>query len=85
MFGRNSGETSLVAAYLAQTDRCVISEVPFNGERLAKMLRDAHDADIAEARYHGRRQSAGQQSPPRSGLGEHRYRGQRRLAIVCVL
>lgn len=40
LFGRNSGETSLVASYLAQTDRCVISEVPFNGERLAKMLRD---------------------------------------------
>ncbi|MDL5030651.1 YiaA/YiaB family inner membrane protein [Pelomonas sp. APW6] len=24
---------------------------------LAKMLRDAHDADLAEARYHGRRQA----------------------------
>ncbi len=38
LFGRNSGETSLVAAYLAQIDRCVISEVPFNAEKLAKLL-----------------------------------------------
>lgn len=40
LFGRNSGETSLIASYLAQTDRCVISEVPFHGETLAKLLRD---------------------------------------------
>ena len=40
LFGRNSGETSLVAAYLAQIDRCVISEVPFNSEKLAKLLHD---------------------------------------------
>jgi len=38
VFGRNSGETSLVAAYLANVDRCLISEVPFDVERLAAML-----------------------------------------------
>ena len=29
LFGRNSGETSLVVGYLADTDRTIISEVPF--------------------------------------------------------
>ncbi len=38
LFGRNSGETSLIAAYLAGVDRAVISEVPFNPERLAGFL-----------------------------------------------
>jgi 6-phosphofructokinase 1 len=38
LFGRNSGETSLMAAYLAGVDRAVISEVPFDPERLARFL-----------------------------------------------
>lgn len=38
LFGRNSGETSLIAAYLAGVDRAVISEVPFNAEKLANFL-----------------------------------------------
>jgi 6-phosphofructokinase 1 len=38
LFGRYSGETSLVTAYLAGVDRAVISEVPFDVERLAHLL-----------------------------------------------
>ena len=38
LFGRNSGETSLFSAYLSYVDRAVISEVPFNIERLARFL-----------------------------------------------
>ncbi|MCC7364094.1 MAG: ATP-dependent 6-phosphofructokinase [Dehalococcoidia bacterium] len=38
LFGRNSGETSLVSAYLADVDRALISEVPFDIERLAAMV-----------------------------------------------
>ncbi len=38
LFGRNSGETSLFAAYLADVDRAVISEVPFEMERLIHFL-----------------------------------------------
>ncbi len=38
VFGRYSGETSLVSAYLAGVDRAVISEVPFDVERLAGLL-----------------------------------------------
>jgi 6-phosphofructokinase len=38
LFGRNSGETSLFAAYLADVDRAIISEVPFDIDRLAKFL-----------------------------------------------
>ena len=33
LFGRNCGETSLLAAYLAGVDRALISEVPFDIER----------------------------------------------------
>jgi 6-phosphofructokinase len=38
LFGRNSGETSLIAAYLADVDRAVISEVPFDMQKLAMLL-----------------------------------------------
>lgn len=38
LFGRNSGETSLIAAYLAGVDRAIISEVPFDIHRLARLL-----------------------------------------------
>jgi ATP-dependent phosphofructokinase / diphosphate-dependent phosphofructokinase len=38
LFGRYSGETSLITAYLAGVDRAVISEVPFDIERLAGLL-----------------------------------------------
>ncbi len=38
LFGRNSGETSLIAAYLSGVDRAVISEVPFDAEKLAHFL-----------------------------------------------
>jgi 6-phosphofructokinase 1 len=38
LFGRNSGETALIAAYLADVDRALISEVPFDIERLAGFL-----------------------------------------------
>ena len=38
LFGRNSGETALIAAYLADVDRTLISEVPFDIERLAQQI-----------------------------------------------
>ena len=38
LFGRYSGETSLIAAYLASVDRAIISEVPFDPERLSALL-----------------------------------------------
>ena len=38
LFGRYSGETSLITAYLSAVDRAVISEVPFDIERLAGFL-----------------------------------------------
>jgi ATP-dependent phosphofructokinase / diphosphate-dependent phosphofructokinase len=44
VFGRYSGETSLVSAYLAGVDRALISEVPFDLDRLAELLmRDKAD------------------------------------------
>ena len=38
VFGRYSGETSLVSAYLSGVDRAVISEVPFDVEKLASLM-----------------------------------------------
>ncbi len=38
VFGRYSGETSLVSAYLAGVDRAIISEVPFDIDKLAAFL-----------------------------------------------
>jgi ATP-dependent phosphofructokinase / diphosphate-dependent phosphofructokinase len=38
LFGRNSGETSLVAAYLAEADRALIPEVPFDIDHLVSLL-----------------------------------------------
>lgn len=40
LFGRNCGETTLVSAYLADADRAIIAEVPFEPERLARQLVD---------------------------------------------
>lgn len=38
LFGRNSGETSLISAYLSYVDRAIISEVPFDVQRLTEFL-----------------------------------------------
>jgi len=44
LFGRNSGETCLLASYLSGVDRAVIAEVPFDPEMLHEMLsRDKAD------------------------------------------
>jgi ATP-dependent phosphofructokinase / diphosphate-dependent phosphofructokinase len=49
LFGRNSGETSLVSAYLAGVDRAIISEVPFDVERLSGLL--AEDKKTNRSNY----------------------------------
>ncbi len=50
LFGRNSGETSLITAYLAGVDRAVISEVHFDPERLGRLLvEDKHKNPSAYA------------------------------------
>lgn len=38
LFGRNSGETALVSGYLADADRTLVAEVPFEIERLAELV-----------------------------------------------
>ena len=40
LFGRYSGETSLVTAYLSGVDRAIISEVPFEIDKLAAFLQE---------------------------------------------
>jgi len=43
LFGRNSGETSLISAFCADVDRAIISEVPFDIEKLASLLIEDKD------------------------------------------
>jgi ATP-dependent phosphofructokinase / diphosphate-dependent phosphofructokinase len=38
MFGRNCGLTALMAGYLADVDRTLIAEVPFNLDKLARLI-----------------------------------------------
>ncbi|HSP72061.1 MAG TPA: 6-phosphofructokinase [Gaiellaceae bacterium] len=38
LFGRYSGETSLITAYLAGVERALISEVPYDPDRLAQLV-----------------------------------------------
>jgi ATP-dependent phosphofructokinase / diphosphate-dependent phosphofructokinase len=49
LFGRYSGETSLISAYLAGVDRAIISEIPFDIDRLARLL--LHDKGRNPSRY----------------------------------
>lgn len=43
LFGRNSGATALTAGYLSGADRVLIAEVPFDMDRLARMLSEDQD------------------------------------------
>lgn len=49
LFGRYSGETCLLAAHLADADRAVIAEVPFDPERLYEHMRN--DRAARASRY----------------------------------
>ncbi len=39
LFGRNSGETALISGFLGDADRVLISEVPFDVDRLAELVK----------------------------------------------
>jgi len=45
LFGRNSGETVLVSAYLSDADRALIAEVPFDVRHLAELVMRDRDAN----------------------------------------
>jgi 6-phosphofructokinase 1 len=49
LFGRHSGETALIASYLADVDRALIAEVPFDIDRLCELI--AKDRTDNPARY----------------------------------
>jgi 6-phosphofructokinase len=49
LFGRNSGATSFYAAYLADADRAVIPEVPFEAGKLSRLLLE--DRERNPSRY----------------------------------
>jgi 6-phosphofructokinase 1 len=82
LFGRNSGETCLLASYLAGVDRAIIAEVPFDADRLYEML--AEDKAENPSNYavvaisEGARTVEGQ----RVESGEPNEAGQRRLGGI---
>ena len=45
LFGRYCGETSLISAYLAGVDRALISEVPFDPQKLAGLIMEDKKAN----------------------------------------
>lgn len=45
LFGRYSGQTALISAYLAGVDRCIIPEVPFDPEKLTNLLMEDREAN----------------------------------------
>jgi 6-phosphofructokinase len=47
LFGRYCGETSLISAYLASADRAIISEVPFDPEKLARLIMEDNPSNYA--------------------------------------
>jgi 6-phosphofructokinase 1 len=49
LFGRSTGETCLISAYLAGVDRALIPEVPFDPETLAEYV--IHDKSANPSRY----------------------------------
>jgi len=48
LFGRYSGETSLITAYLGAVDRAIISEVPFDVDKLASLLAQDQDSNPSD-------------------------------------
>jgi 6-phosphofructokinase 1 len=48
LFGRYSGETSLITAYLGGVDRAIISEVPFDVDKLATLLAQDQDSNPSD-------------------------------------
>ncbi len=45
VFGRYSGQTALISGYLAGVDRAIIPEVPFDIEKLGRLLNEDRDAN----------------------------------------
>jgi 6-phosphofructokinase 1 len=82
LFGRNSGETCLLASYLSGVDRAIIAEVPFDPEVIYEML--ARDKAENPSNYavvaisEGARTTTGQVI----ASGEANEAGQRRLGGI---
>ena len=67
LFGRNCGETTLVSAYLADVDRAIIAEVPFDVERLAGCW-SRTAAQPQQLRHGGHLRRGRRRRRPRSGV-----------------
>ncbi len=82
LFGRHSGETALIASYLADVDRAIIAEVPFDPAKLAELI--AGDRLENPARYamvvvsEGARMEGGE----RQHYGEADEYGRKRLGGI---
>jgi 6-phosphofructokinase 1 len=81
LFGRNSGETALLSGYLADADRVLISESPFDVRRLAELV--LADRNASPSRYamvvvsEGAQMTGGQpiESGPEDAYGHRKLGG----------
>ena len=85
LFGRNSGETSLISAYLAGVDRALISEVPYDIDKVADLI--LHDKLDNPSNYAMLTVSEGAHPPGGSPLetGEADAYGHRKLGGIGEL
>jgi 6-phosphofructokinase 1 len=82
LFGRHSGETALIASYLADADRALIAEVPFDVERLTQMIADDRMANPARYAMLVVSEGATMQGGAVMEYGEADEHGRRRLGGI---
>ncbi|MGH6829013.1 MAG: 6-phosphofructokinase [Rhizomicrobium sp.] len=81
LFGRNCGETALLAGYLADADRTLIAEAAFDMEKLAKLLEKDHARNPSHYAMlvisEGAQMNAGQivESGPEDAFGHRKLGG----------
>ncbi len=82
LFGRHSGETALIASYLADVDRALIAEVPFDVERLTRLIADDREANPARYAMLVVSEGATMQGGTVMEYGEADEHGRRRLGGI---
>ena len=82
LFGRYSGETCLLAAHLADADRAVIAEVPFDPEKLYERMRADKAAKFGSYSVLAISEGAGPIGGHRFESGEADAAGNRKLGGV---
>jgi 6-phosphofructokinase len=84
LFGRSSGETCLISAYLSGVDRAIITEVPFDPDRLGRLLADDRKKSPSQYAIMTISEGARMAEEAADGLGRDFYAYQRAAGIGAV-